>query len=165
MEHRVSSLMLFALLAGFAALGAPRTVRAQEGLAVIVNRQNPVNQLSMDELRKFCMQESKHWDDNKRVTIVLRDPGQVEREAVLNLIYHMSESEFNRHFLKAQFTGEVQTAPKHLSSAAGVRRFVFNVPGALGFTRASEVDSSVKVIRVDGFALDDPHYPLRLPSR
>ena len=164
MNHRATILILLVLAVGLAMLGAPGA-RAQEALAVIVNKQNSVESLTFDELRNYCLQESKHWDDNKRVTVVLRDPGQMEREAVLELIYHMSESDFNRHFLKGQFTGEMQAIPKHLSTGVGVRRFVFNVPGAIGFVRASEVDATTKVLRVNGYPPQDPNYPLRLASR
>ena len=135
---------------------------ADEPLAVIVNRGNPVENVSLEELRKFCTVERKYWGDNKRVTVVLRDPGQAERDAVLALIYRMGESDFTRHFLQGEFTGEVQSAPKHLSSGTGVRRFVFNVPGAIGFVRPAEADATVKIVRVNGFAPGDPQYPLRL---
>jgi ABC-type phosphate transport system substrate-binding protein len=151
------------LFVGFAGPIAPRAY-GEGALAVIVNKNNPVENMTLDELRKYCVQERKHWADNKRVTIVLREAGQAEREAVLQLIYRMSESDFNRYFLQGEFTGEVQAAPKHLSSAVGVRRFVFNVPGALGFARVADVDSSVKVLRVNGFTPGDPHYPLRLSN-
>ena len=141
---------------------AATCARADEALAVIVNKSNPVENVSLEELRKFCAVERKYWSDNKRVTVVLRDPGQAERDAVLALIYRMGESDFTRHFLQAEFTGEVQSAPKHLSSGTGVRRFVFNVPGALGFVRPAEADATVKIVRVNGFAPGDPQYPLRL---
>jgi ABC-type phosphate transport system substrate-binding protein len=151
------------LLVGLVSLIVPRA-RGEAALAVIVNKNNPVESMTLDELRKYCLQERKHWADNKRVTIVLREPGQAERAAVLQMIYRMSESDFNRYFLQGEFTGEVQAAPKHLSSAVGVRRFVFNVPGALGFAHAADVDGSVKVLRVNGYAPSDPQYPLRLTN-
>jgi ABC-type phosphate transport system substrate-binding protein len=159
MKHRAS--ILGFLLAGFAITTLPR-VDAEEALAVIVNKNNTVESMSFDELRKYCLQERKHWVDNRRVTVVLRDPGQAEREAVLQLIYRMNESDFNRYFLQSEFTGEVQSAPKRLSSAVGVKRFIFNVPGAIGFVRASDVDGTVKVLHVNGYAPGDPQYPLRL---
>ena len=162
MKHRVSILAF--LLVGLAASIAPRA-KGEEALAVIVNQKNAVESMSLDELRKYCLHERKHWTDNRRVTVVLRDPGQAEREAVLRLIYRMSENDFNRYFLQAEFTGEVQTTPKHLSSAVGVRRFIFNVPGAIGFVRASEVDGTVKVLHVNGYVPSDPKYPLRLTNR
>jgi ABC-type phosphate transport system substrate-binding protein len=162
MKHHASILAL--LLASFAASSPPRAF-GEEALAVIVNKSNAVDSMSLDELRKYCRQERKHWADNKRVTVVLRDPGQPEREAVLQLIYHMSESDFNRYFLQGEFTGEVQAVPKHLSSAVGVRRFIFNVPGAIGFVRASDVDGTVKVLHVNGHAPGDPQYPLQINSQ
>lgn len=149
----------------FALLLAAPLARAEEALAVIVNKSNPVDNVTLEELRKFCISERKRWKDEKRVTVVLRDPGQVERATVLAVTYRMSESDFSRYFLQAEFTGEVQSAPKHLSTASGVRRFIFNVPGAIGFVRASEVDATVKVVRVNGCEPGDPQYPLRLTAR
>ena len=162
MKHRATIFLL--LVAGLIVLAAPR-VRAEEALAVIVNKSNPVENVTLDELRKYCLVDRKHWSDNKRVTVVLRDPGQAERAAVLQLIYRMNESDFSRHFLQGEFTGEVQSAPKHLSTGLGVRRFIFNVPGAIGFVRSAELDATVKTVRVNGFAPGDPQYPLRLAAR
>ena len=159
-----ASLFLLLLLPALALLSAPEA-HGQEALAVIVNKSNPVESMSLEELRKYCVQERKHWADDKRVTVVLRDPGQAEREAVLQLIYRMSESDFNRYFLQGEFTGQVQSVPKHLSSASGVRRFIFNVPGAIGFLRVSDVDATVKVLRVNGYAFGDPRYPLHTNNR
>ena len=54
------------------------------------------------------------------------------------------------------FTGEAIGAPKMLATTNGVLRFVFNVPGAIGYVRASEVDASVKTLRVDGRLPGEP---------
>ena len=145
-------------------LAAP-LARAEEVLAVIVNKSNPVENITLEELRKYCVAERKHWSDDKRVTVVLRDPGQAERDAVLASVFRMNENDFTRHFLQGEFTGAVQPAPKHLSTGSGVRRFIFNVPGAIGFVRGAEVDGTVKVLRVNGCAPGDPQYPLRLTAR
>ena len=162
MSRRTSVLTL--LVAGLVSLSAPRA-RGQEALAVIVNKSNPVENVTLEELRKFCTAERKFWSDNKRATVVLRDPGQAERATVLQIIYRMSESDFARYFLQAEFTGEVQSAPKHLSTGAGVRRFVFNVPGSIGFVRPDDADATVKIVRVNGCTPADPQYPLRFGSR
>lgn len=134
----------------------------QGDLAIIVNKSNPVGELSFAELRNVFLAEKNHWSNGRRVTVVMRDPGQPERAAVLRLIYRMSESDFNRYFLHATFTGEVVSAPKRLATSAGVRRFVFNVPGAIGYVRADEVDDSVKILRVDGRLPGDPDYRIRM---
>ena len=51
---------------------------------------------------------------------------------------------------------------KSFSSAAGVRKFVHDLPGAIGYVRTDEVDGSVKIVRVDGRAPGEPGYRLTL---
>jgi len=131
-------------------------------LAVIVNQSNPVENVSLAELHKIFRAERNHWPDGRRITIALREPGQPERATVLRDIYQMTERDFNRYFLQATFTGEALSAPKTLATASGVRKFVFNVPGAIGCVRADEVDETVKVIRLDGRLPGEKGYRLRL---
>jgi len=144
--------------------GVP-AVAPDEALALIVHKSNPVENLTWEELRKLCMAERRQWPSSRRVTIVLREPAQPEREAVLKQVYGFTEQEFNRFFLQGTFTGEVQSAPKQLATALGVRRFVFNVPGAIGFVRVSDLDDTVKVVRLDGKAPTDAGYKLRVPAK
>jgi hypothetical protein len=142
----------------------PRPAPKEEPLMVIINRKNPIDNLTFEELRNLCLVQRRHWPEGGKVTIVLREPANPERDAVLGQIYRMSENEFRRYFLQSSFTGEVQSTPKELATGTGVRRFVFNVPGAIGFVRAGDVDDSVKVITVDGRKAADPHYRLKVPT-
>lgn len=136
-----------------------------EPLAVIVNRKNPVQDLTLEDLRKLCRGETKAWPSGGNVTVAMRDRNQPEAVAVVRQIYQMSDNAFAR--LLAQKTGsdEVEEVPKELATARHVCRFVFNVPGAIGFVRASEVESSVKCIHVDGLATNDFAYRLRVPGK
>jgi ABC-type phosphate transport system substrate-binding protein len=133
-------------------------------LAIIVNTANPVDNLSMAELRKVFLGERSHWPNGRRITLVMMDTGQPERTTLLREVCQMNESDFNKHFLHGLFTGEVFVSPKTLSSPVGVRKFVFNVPGAIGYVRVSDVDSTVKVLRVDGLRPEDKDYGLRIPA-
>jgi ABC-type phosphate transport system substrate-binding protein len=144
--------------------GAPPNEQdSPEGnLAIVVNTSNPVDTLSLPELRKVFLGERSHWPNGRRITLVMMEPGQPERRALIREVCQMNESDFSRHFLHGVFTGEVFVSPKTLASPVGVRKFVFNVPGAIGYVRASEVDSSVKVIRVDGRLPTDKEYGLRI---
>ena len=148
------------------AAGANRAAAvSDESLAVIVNQANTIEDLSLNELRTVFLGERSHWPNGRRITLVMMDPGLVERKAVLRDICHMSETEFSRHFLRGLFTGEVFVSPKTLSTPVGVRKFVFNVPGAIGYVKASDVDGTIKVIKINGRGLDDPEYPLRIEPR
>jgi phosphate transport system substrate-binding protein len=149
-----------------AARGASPPVQASaDSLAIIVNHANTVDDITLKELRTVFLGERSHWPNGRRITLVMMDPGVPERKAVLRDICRMNETEFSRHFLQGLFTGEVFVSPKTLSSPTGVRKFVFNVPGAIGYVRASDVDGTVKVIRVNGHGVDDPEYPLRIEAR
>jgi ABC-type phosphate transport system substrate-binding protein len=134
---------------------------SEEGLAIIVNQSNPVENLSSVELRKVFLGEKSHWTNGRRITLVMMDPGP-ERKSVLRDIYHMNESDLSNHFIHGLFTGEVFVSPKTLATPVEVRKFVFNVPGAIGYVRAADADSSVKVLRIDGRLPDDKEYKLRV---
>jgi hypothetical protein len=43
-----------------------------------------------------------------------------------------------------------------------VLKFVFNVPGAIGYVRGTEADESVKVVHVDSRLPGDKDYSIRL---
>jgi hypothetical protein len=51
-------------------------------------------------------------------------------------------------------------SPKILATPAGVRKFVFNVPGAIGYLRISDVDASVKTVRIENLLPSDKGYRL-----
>src|SRR5919206_3483781 len=106
----------------------PRTASAaepRESLAVIVNRTNPVENLSFEELRQYFLGERTHWPNGRRVTLVMRDTSRPERDAVLRLVYEMREQDFHAHFLRAKFTGELLEEPLPLDTTSRVINFVF----------------------------------------
>ncbi len=135
---------------------------AGEALAIIVNKANPVDELSLEDLRKYFRLERDRWSNDKKITVVMLPSGTPERELVLREIYHFTEGEFSQFFIQRSFAGRGGSAPKELASSVNVRKFVFNVPGAIGFIRAGEVDDSVKVLRVGGRAPTDKDYPLKI---
>jgi hypothetical protein len=135
-----------------------------QSLAIIINRSNPIENLSSAELRRIFLGERGHWPNGRRITIVMMEPGQPERATVLHDICQMNENEFSNHFLHGLFTGEVLVSPKTLATPVGLRKFVFNVPGAIGYLRTSDVDSSVRIVRIDERYPDDRGYPFHVLS-
>ena len=157
------------------ALAFPRDHRAQgvssaadargnpsQCLAIVVNRSNPISNLSFGELRKILLGDRNHWPNGHRIAIAMLEYGQPERRAVLRLIYRMDEKAYQDFQLRGMFRGDVFVAPKTLASPTIVRKFVFNAPGAIGYLRASDVDESVKVVRIDGLLPEDKGYRLQI---
>jgi hypothetical protein len=93
------------------------------------------------------------------------DYGQPERQTVLRLVYRLDENGYQNHLLRGMFLGDVFVAPKTLASPLTLRKFVFNAPGAIGYLRASDVDDTVKVVRIDGLLPDNKDYRLQIDER
>lgn len=141
-----------------ASAAGPQTLE----LAIIVNKANPIDNLSMAELREYFLAERGHWPEGRgKVRVVMLEPGRPEREAVLRLVYGMNEKGFNSYFLGKKFRGETLEEPRQQSSAPDVVKFISYVQGGIGYVRPDEVDASVKVIRVDGLAPGDAGYKLK----
>jgi ABC-type phosphate transport system substrate-binding protein len=158
-----ASALLLYLATGGPPAAAQEPARLGSAMAIVVHRSNPVEELSLAELRSLFLGERQRWPNGRRVTLVLPEAGQPEGEAAVKLIYRMTEAELNHHFLRAVYRGQALGAPKRLASADRVVRFVFNVPGAIGCIPAQDVDGSVKVLKVEGWPPGEPGYPLRLP--
>jgi len=142
----------------------PHEGLVSEPLAIVVNRSNSVDNLSTIELRRVFLGYRSHWTDGRRITLVMREPAAPEERAVLREVCAMNEDQLTKHFIHGLFTGEMLVSPKTLDTPNGVRRFIVNVPGAIGFLRASDVDASVKVVRIDELLPDDKGYRLRVLS-
>ena len=138
---------------------------ADECLAILVNRSNPVENLSFAELRKVFLGEQNHWSDGRRITLVMLESGKPERQVVLNLIYRMEDKDFNAYFLHHVFTGDIHAAPTTLATPTEVLKFVSNVQGAIGYLRTTAVDESVKIVRVDSVLPCDKDYSIRMHAK
>jgi phosphate transport system substrate-binding protein len=133
---------------------------AQE-LAIIVNKSNPVENLTMAQLRKIVLGEQSQWSNGKQVMVLLRTPGSPEREVPLQVVCGMTENDFNQHLLHSSFNGEAGAAPKSLGSAAMLRQLVTTLPGAIGIVLATDVNDSVRVVKLDGKAPGEADYVLK----
>jgi hypothetical protein len=95
------------------------------------------------------------------VAAVQTPPESPERTLLLKAVYKMSESVLKRYYMHAAFTGTDIVPPKDVASAAALKQFVAGTPGAIGCILASDVDATVKVLKVDGSAPGDAGYKLR----
>src|SRR5438045_9330508 len=69
------------LSAGLSPGLAPQShAAADDSLAIVVNRTNPVENLSFSELRKIFLGEQTHWSNRRRITVVMLEPGNRSEE-------------------------------------------------------------------------------------
>jgi hypothetical protein len=82
--------------------------------------------------------------------------GRVNQSIIAaHLVYHSGVFEQLNEvvFIRDTPAGQERTSTStgiytQFSRRAGVSRFIYNVPGAIGYLRASEVDDNVKVVRL-----------------
>ncbi len=155
----VLSALALALFAGVPAAAAG------DSIVVIVNSANPVDNLSVADLKKIFLSDRSKWDTGKSVAPVMPGPGAAERVAFLKAVCGMSDADFSKYFVTAAFTGKDVTPPKEVSSAHDVKSVVAGSPGAIGFVKASDFsagDNGVKAVKVSGAGADEAGYKLKL---
>jgi ABC-type phosphate transport system substrate-binding protein len=145
----------------FSALLAPLAGAAEDDLAVVVNKTNPVENLTKAQLRKIILGDQPAWSPGKKVTIILRAPGQPDRVGVLRSVCGMGEDDFTQHQMQASFNGGGGSAPKVVATDDAVRTTVAAIPGAVGFLRAADVNDTVRAVTVDGVAAGQEGYKIK----
>lgn len=133
-----------------------------ESLAIVVNLNNPVENMSTEELQRLFLGRKTRWPNGRRIAVAMLDHQYPERRSALRQIYHMDERAYEEYFMKATFRGDVFVAPKTLASPELMRKFVFNAPGGIGYLRTSDLDGTVKVVKIDGRLPDDKNYSLQI---
>ena len=118
--------------------GLQATILAYDGIAIIVNPENPVKDLSLETVAKIYKGEIKNWSEvgGKDMEIVLigREAGSGTRDG----------------FESITDTEDACNYRQELTSTGDVITTVSNNPGAIGYASVASVKNTVKAITVDG---------------
>lgn len=163
MRFRVYVTMLMTMLgmgavpaASAAAQAAPRPA-----IAIVVNPQSTITDVSFAELRRLFMGEQQFWADRSKVTLLVRAPSARERAVVLDKIYKMDEDQFRQYWIGKMFRAEVAGGPKIVYSTDMALTLIGSIKGSITFVPASAVTGDVKVLKIDGKLPSDPNYLLK----
>lgn len=130
-------------------------------VAVVVNADTPITDLSLAEVRKVFLGDRQYWNAKLPVVLLIRAPVAKERDVVLRVIYQMTEEEFKQYWVVKIFRAEATAPPKIVYSNDMQYELLTALRGAIAFVDARNVHPGVKVIRVDGMLPGDKDYPLR----
>lgn len=134
--------LLFLVLAAF-------PVAAQEDVAVVVNKASTVTHLTKAQLRRMLLAEQSTWPGGGKLTVLIGPAGEAARAAALEKFCGMSEADYAKFQLHANFNGDGKTSVTVMPSAIGVRNLVQITPGAIGILPVSAAGETVKVIKID----------------
>ncbi len=149
-------LTLCLLLARFTPLGA----QTGGDVAIVVHQDVPIDNLSLNELRRLLLGDREFWPASVRVTLLIRAPIAHERDVVLKNVCQMTEAQFRQHWIGKVFRAETALAPKIAYSTEMAVDLVNRIPGAITFMDASQVGKGLKVVRIEGRLPGEKGYEL-----
>jgi len=136
--------------------GAPANPNA---LAVIVNKSNPVNDLSLGELRNILLGDRTTWKGQRKIVLLMPTVGTVERQTTLRLLA-MDESNYKSHW-QERAGGDKGSAGPAAAPASGIAvNLVADTDDAVTVVPVADVKGSVKILRIDGLLPGDSGYPI-----
>lgn len=114
------------------------TVVALDGIAVVVNPNNPVEDLTIDQIAKIYTGEITNWKDvggdDQQISVIGREAGSGTRDG----------------FETITNTKEACKYAQELTSTGDVITTVSGNPNAIGYASLSAVKDNVKALKVEG---------------
>lgn len=130
---------------------------AMKNMAVVVSAGSKLADVPLADLAKLCKGTQKAWPDGKSFVLVIKDPEAPEMHVVVQKVLGV--------------TGDVKAAVAKLNESRQVIKIVENdeallhtveaTPGAVGIVDVYAINSSVKVLRIDGKLPFDVGYVLK----
>ena len=123
-----------------AAKGLKATVLALDGIAIIVNPENPVSELSLEQIAKVYTGEITNWSElggnDAEIVVIGREAGSGTRDG----------------FESITKTADACAYRQELTSTGDVITAVAQNPDAIGYASLASVGDSVKTLVVEGVA-------------
>ena len=150
------------LLRGAIALSALATfsagaVPAVKNMAVVASANSKLADVPLADLVKMCKGAPKAWPDGKTFVLVLRNPDSPEMHGVLLKLFG-GAADAKSAIAKLNESHQIV---KIVDSDDEVMRTVDSTPGAVGIVDVYAINSSVKVLRIDGKLPFDVGYALK----
>jgi len=123
--------------------------RQAAGFVVIVNKANPVKTMTVVELRRIFMKQTRMWPHADSIVPVDWDATSPHREAFSRQVLARSVREMGDYWVQQSVTQGL-APPSTQRSARALLRFIASVSGAIGYVPPGDVDDTVSVVRVTG---------------
>ena len=116
--------------------GVTETVVAKDGIAIVVNKENTVTELTVDQITKIATGEITNWSEvggaDMEIAFIGREAGSGTRGA----------------FEELTGTEDACDYAQELTSTGAVRTAVSTTPGGIGYISLSSLDDSVNALKV-----------------
>ena len=114
---------------------------------VIVNKANPVKNLSIVEVRRIFMKQSRMWSHAEPMVPVDWESTAEIRQVFSKQVLNRSVREMAEYWVQQSMTQGI-APPSTQRSARAVLRFVASVPGAISYVPAADADDTVAIVAI-----------------
>ena len=130
---------------------------ATSKMAVVTSANSKLSDIAFADLVKLCKGTAKTWPDGKSFVLILKNPDAPEMHGVLQKLFGTGVD------AKAAIAklNETRQAVRIVDSDEDLLRAVDATAGAIGIVDVYAINSSVKVLRIDGKVPFDVGYVLR----
>lgn len=129
-------------------------------VAIVVNAENNISNLTMAELRRIFRGERQYWSSNSPIVLLMHAPGARERVVILRSVLQMTEDEYTQFWVAKIMRAEASFPPTAVFSYAMIGEGIRGNRGAIGYVSANAIPVGLKVLQVDGLLPGDVGYPL-----
>ena len=131
---------------------------AVKNMAVVIAAGSKIVDLPLADLIKMCKGTQKSWPDGKTFVLVMKNPDAPEMHVAMQKLFGDAGGDVKAAIAKVN---EARLTIKIVASDEDLLRTVEATPGAVGILDVYAINSSVKVLRVDGKLPFDMGYALK----
>ena len=134
------------------------TIIAFDGIVVIINKENPVMDVSLDEVKKIFIGEITNWKEvggeDKEIAVVSREEGSGTRDGFESIVGFETTSLVNN--------ADIQNATGSIISAVSGNK------QAIGYISLGSISNQIKLVSIEGVqaseeTIKEGSYQLRRP--
>jgi ABC-type phosphate transport system substrate-binding protein len=130
-------------------------------IAVIVNPRNSAQSISLPELRNIFLGTQQFWKDGTQIVPIVRAPSARERDVLLRRVVHMTDLQFQQYWRKRRLAHKAGHEPSAVVSNGMQMQTVAMESGAIALVGTSDLNGSVKALKVGGHRPGSATYPLK----
>ena len=118
-----------------------------EEIAVIVNKANPVSKLSMEDIKKFYVNDQLTWADGKTVSLFDLPTADPSRQKFSSVVIGKDAEKVAEEWASKKITNTAKNPPITVKSEILVQERVAKDAGGIGYIPKSKVTSAaVKIV-------------------
>ena len=152
------NLLVLAVVSYLAVMAATAAVPASKNMAVVVATGSKLSDVALADLAKLCKGTQKSWPDGKSFILVMKSPESPEMRLTVLKLFGDASGDIKAAIAKVN---DSHSIVKIVGSEEDLLRTVESTPGAIGILDVYAINSSVKVLRVDGKLPFDVGYAFR----